>query len=160
MDPVDAEKAFKVQALLIDMNKLLGDKNMTPQMKNVLMMTLKFLIEQLQYHGEVNVQGKIEFMRSILWPVIEQLYTLTEKCRKKEPLKDYATHLQIVIMKVSPQEFFNEKMSLFLNSKKLQVYFETKKTYRQGLQLVIELSCLRAIPFNRFQDWNPNTQPR
>jgi len=75
------------------MNKLLADKNMTPQMKNVLMMTLKFLIEQLQYHGEVNVQGKVEFMRSILWPVIEQLYTLAEKCRKKDPLKDYATHL-------------------------------------------------------------------
>jgi hypothetical protein len=42
---VDAEKASKVQALLLDMNKLLADKNTTPQMKNVLMMTLKFLIE-------------------------------------------------------------------------------------------------------------------
>jgi len=63
-------------------------------------------------------------------------------------------------MKVSPQEFFNEKMGLFLGSKKLQMYFESKKTYKQGLQLIIELSCLRAIPFNRYQDWNPNTQPR
>jgi hypothetical protein len=99
-------------------------------------------------------------MRSILWPVIEQLFALTEKCRKKEALKDYAIHLQIVIMKVSPQEFFNEKMTLFLNSKKLLSYFESKKTYKTGLQLVIELSCLRAIPFNRHQDWNPNTEPR
>lgn len=79
------------------------------------------------------MQGKVEFMRSILWPVIEQLYTLTEKCRKKEPLKDYATHLQIVIMKVSPQEFFNEKMGLYLGSKKLLSYFESKKTYKTGL---------------------------
>ena len=76
---------------------------------------------------------------------------------KKEILKDYALQLLIVIFKISPKDFFDENMDLLLKSQKIPSYLENKKTYNHGLQLIMEISCLRSNPFNKYQDWNPST---
>jgi hypothetical protein len=51
--------------------------------------------------------------------VIDGLYQVAEKCRKKELLKDYALQLQIVLTKIGPYEFFNEKMNFLIKSQKV-----------------------------------------
>ncbi len=70
-----------------------------------------------------------------LWPVVENIYDIAEKCRKKEPiLKDYALQLQFVIIKISPDSFFSQKMNLLVDGMKtIEPYFENKKTYNMGL---------------------------
>lgn len=92
-----------------------------------------------------------------LWKVVEAMFDSVEKCRKKEYLKDYALQLLIVIMKVSPNDFFNDKIMLMVKSQKIQGYLETKKTYNHGLQLIMEICCPRATPLNKYQNWNPLT---
>jgi hypothetical protein len=47
------------------------------------------------------------------------MYQVAEKCRKKEILKDYALQLQIVIIKVSPEQFFGEKINNLVHTQKL-----------------------------------------
>jgi hypothetical protein len=57
-------------------------------------MTLKFMVEQLQFYDTTNSASRTEFKldtpMGVLWPVIETMYQVAEKCRKKEFLKDYA----------------------------------------------------------------------
>lgn len=97
-----------------------------------------------------------------LWSVVEGIYEIAEKCRKKEPLiKDYALQLQFVIIKISPDSFFSQKMNLLVESMKtIEPYFESKKTYNMGLQMIMEISCPRAQPFNKYQNWVPKIQSR
>jgi hypothetical protein len=65
-------------------------------MKNVLLMTLKFLIEQLEFY--VEIEGGItnnlpaDTATGMLWPVVEAMYDIAEKLRKKD-LKDNALQL-------------------------------------------------------------------
>ena len=79
------------------MCKLLEDNNIPTPMKNVLLMTLKFLVEQLQFFIEVG-GGKannlpLDTPMGMLWPVTEALYEVAEKLRKKDILKDNALQL-------------------------------------------------------------------
>jgi hypothetical protein len=89
-------------------------------------MTLKFQIEQLQFYdtntnpsSASRTEFKLDTPMGVLWPVIETMYQVAEKCRKKEILKDYALQLQIVIIKVSPEQFFGEKINNLLHTQKL-----------------------------------------
>jgi hypothetical protein len=45
----------------------------------------------------------------MLWPAIENIYKSAEKAIKKELLRDPALELMVVIMKVSPNDSFNDK---------------------------------------------------
>lgn len=134
-------------------------------MKNVLLMTLKFMIEQLQFFVEVG-GGKannlsLDTPMGMMWPVVEALYDIAEKLRKKDSLKDNALQLQIVIMKVSPNEFLKEKSYLLVQTQKVvHPYFESKKTYELGMQIMLEISSPRASPFNKYQDWSPEVMAR
>lgn len=109
-------------------------------MKNVLLMTLKFLVEQLQFFES-------ESPMQVLWPVIETLFQITEKCRRKEVLRESALQLQAVIAKACPGEYYAEKVGGLLKAYK--AYFEAKRTYGQGMQLVLELCQPRAVAYNK-----------
>ena len=74
-------------------------------MKNVLLITLKYLVEQLSF-SDTNFD--FDSPMGILWPAIENLFKISVKYTKKEFYKDYAFQLMIVIVKISPNEFFNE----------------------------------------------------
>ena len=56
-------------------------------MKNVLLITIKYLVEQLDYSERT---FDFDSPIGILWPVIENFYKASEKYMKKEMLKDYA----------------------------------------------------------------------
>ena len=53
-------------------------------------MTLKFLIEQLQFYTEEGQDFNLDSPMGILWPVVETLFKICEKFKKKEILKDCA----------------------------------------------------------------------
>jgi hypothetical protein len=111
--------ASQVQILLDNICKLLADNNIPTPMKNVLLMTLKFMVEQLYFYVEVGGKSNnlpLDTPMGMLWPVIEALYDYAEKLRKKDSLKDNALQLQIVIMKVSPNEFLKEKSYLLVQT--------------------------------------------
>lgn len=56
-------------------------------MKNVIMLTLKYLIEQLNFSDR---EFNFDSPAGILWPIIDGIYKIVEKNMKKEILKDYA----------------------------------------------------------------------
>jgi hypothetical protein len=76
-------------------------------------MTLKFLIEQLNFYSDTSGLSAFnsDSPMGILWPVIETLLKVVEKCKKKESLRDCAFQLLIVIIKICPNEIFNDKMT-------------------------------------------------
>ena len=53
----------------------------------------------------------------------------------------------IVIMKVGPDEFFNDKMSKLLKNVKILMQLENKKTYNTGMMQVLEMSCGGRVSF-------------
>ncbi len=56
-------------------------------MKNVLLLTLKYILEQVSFYSpDFNHDSPL----GILWPSVETIYKITEKCVEKELLKDYA----------------------------------------------------------------------
>jgi hypothetical protein len=105
-------------------------------------MSLKYLIEQLDFQSEDdrNFDGQYDSPMRILWPFVESLFKSAEKATKKENLRNTAIEAMIVIIKVSPQDFFNDKMNKLMKSLKLVSYFEKRSTYNVGLQLINELS--------------------
>lgn len=56
-------------------------------MKNVLLITLKYLVEQFDFSDQ---SFDFDSAMGILWPNIENMFKVSEKCMKKEFLKDYA----------------------------------------------------------------------
>lgn len=45
----------------------------------------------------------------------------------------------VVIIKVSPPEFYNDRLNKLLKNLKIMSYFENKKTYNNGLLLILEM---------------------
>lgn len=86
----------------------MNTKKISYDLKHAVLVTLKYMIEQLDFSQNYNKAGAFNLESPIgsLWPICENLYKRAERCSRKEDLKEHSQLLLLTILKVSPKEFF------------------------------------------------------
>ena len=82
--------ASHVQVLLDTAYNILINKSVKEEIKNVVLISFKYTIEQLEFYNMKYENGEYNYdsPMGILWPMVENIYKACEKCAKKENLRD------------------------------------------------------------------------
>ena len=143
--PENVNMADKVLGLLEKFIQMLGSDHCSDDFKLGLLAALKYLLENLCfYQSEVCGRQNILPLRGssfdpnamqIQAASVARIYAAAESLAARQSYREHAILLMATILKISHEDFVEQKLASFLTLVKFKEFFKSKKTYAFELKV-------------------------
>ena len=91
----------------------------------------------------------------IQWDRVSKIYTAAEILSKKDNFREHSFLLMATILKVSSEDFIEQKLASFLDKVKFNTFFQRKNTYAFDLKVTNALYLAGPIHLQKYKAWKP-----
>ena len=168
--PESVNMADKVLGLLEKFIQMLGSDTCNDDFKLGLLATLKYLLENLCfYQSEICGRQNVLPLRGtsfdpnamhIQAASVARIYQAAEAMTSRQSFREHAILLMATILKVSHEDFVEQKLASFLTLIKFKEFFKSKKTYAFELKITNQLYLAGPIHLQKYKAWQPKVHTK
>ena len=89
-----------------------------------------------------------------------RIYSIAEAMATRQSFKEHAVLLMATILKISGDDFVEQKLVSFLTLIKFREFFKSKKTYALEVKITNQLYLAGPIHLQKYKAWQPKVFQR
>ena len=91
---------------------------------------------------------------------VARIYQAAEAMTSRQSFREHAILLMATILKVSHEDFVEQKLASFLTLIKFKEFFKSKKTYAFELKITNQLYLAGPIHLQKYKAWQPKVNTK